>query len=111
MITSQKDIYEYLLANPLNVDVAVGNVEDLNGKDYIFLDFLNDELIGYDDKGAYQSFIQITVCTRDFDNRRILTEYVKDKFNVSVTYEKSLEFEYYLARCNCGLILYEETET
>lgn len=106
MIYTQKDIYDYLVANPLKVDVCVGDVEDLNGKDYIFLDYLNDELISSDDKGVYQSYIQITIATRDFSNRKSLVEYVKDYFNVSITYEKSFEFEYYVARCNCGVLMY-----
>lgn len=105
MIYSQKEIYEYLLANPLNVAVEVGDVEDLNGLDYIFLDFTNDELIGSDDRGCYQSFIQITVATKDFENRKILTRYVKDYLNVSVNYQKSAEFEYYLANCTCGVLM------
>jgi len=107
MIYTQKDIYDYLLANPLKVDVAVGSVEDLNGKDYIFLDYTDENLIGYDDKGAYQTYMQITVATKDFENRKTLVKYVKDYLNVVVAYEKSIDFEYYLARCTCGVLMYE----
>lgn len=107
---NQKQIYDYLLENPLGVNVAVGDVEDLNGEDYIFFDYLEDELIPFDDKGIYQAMIQITVCTKDFENRKILTDYIKAKFNVFVNYEKSIEFEYYLARCNCGLVMFADEE-
>lgn len=102
---TQKDIYELLQKNPLNVDVWVGDLDDLNGKDYIFLDFLNDDLIGSDDSGVYQSFIQITVATKSFDNRATLVQFIKKYFNVSVEYERSTEFQYFLARCQTGVLL------
>ena len=59
MIYTQKEIYDYLLANPLEVDVSVGDVEDLNGKDYIFLDYTSDNLISSDNRGVYQTYLQI----------------------------------------------------
>lgn len=104
---TQKDIYDYLSANPLGVAVHVGDLEDLHGNDYIFLDFLSDDLIGFDNGGIYKTEIQITVVTKDFENRKVLTQYVKDKFNVSVSYETSDEFLYFLARCRTEAILYE----
>lgn len=108
MIYTQKQIYDYLCTNPLNVDVSVGDVKNLNGGDYIFLDFTNDELISSDDKGCYQSYIQITVATKDFENRKTLVKFVKDFLNVTVTYEKAIDFEYFVARCVCGVLLHEE---
>lgn len=106
MIYSQKEIYEYLVNNPLEVEVHIGDLEDMNGRDYIFLDYLNDDIIAFDDNGVYKTSIQITVATRDFDTRKILTDYVKNYFTVSVSYEKSDEFEYYLARCSREVLLY-----
>lgn len=108
MIYTQKMIYDYLLSNPLNVDVSVGDVENLNGGDYIFLDFTNDDLMGSDNRGTYQSYIQITVATRDFRNRKTLVEFIKNYLNVSVTYEKAIDFEYFIARCECGVLMYEK---
>lgn len=108
MIYTQKMIYDYLLSNPLNVDVSVGDVENLNGGDYIFLDFTNDDLMGSDNRGTYQSYIQITVATRDFRNRKTLVEFIKNYLNVTVTYEKAIDFEYFIARCTCGVLMYEE---
>lgn len=105
MIYTQKMIYDYLLANPLKVDVSVGDVEELNGKDYIFLDYTDEQLVSYDDKGAYQTYLQITVATRDFENRKTLVEYVKKYLNVVVAYEKAIDFEYFLARCTCGVLM------
>lgn len=104
---TQKDIYEYLKTNPLNVAVEVGSKEDLNGNDYIFLNFLTDELIGSDDRGIYKTSVQITVATRDFENRSLLVDFIKQKFNVYVTYQISDEFEYYLADCTFEVILNE----
>lgn len=108
MIYTQKMIYDYLLSNPLDVDVSVGDVENLNGGDYIFLDFTNDDLMGSDNRGTYQSYIQITVATRDFRNRKTLVEFIKNYLNVTVTYEKAIDFEYFIARCTCGVLMYEE---
>lgn len=107
MIYTQKMIYDYLLTNPLGIDVSVGDVENLNGGDYIFLDFTNDNLMGSDNRGTYQSYIQITIATRDFRNRKTLVEFVKRYLNVSVTYEKAIDFEYFVARCECGVLMCE----
>lgn len=106
MIYSQKEIYDYLCLNPLNAPVMVGDVEDLNGRDYIFLDFTSSSLIPSDDRGVYKTSLQITVFTYDFENRKILEQYVKDYMNVRVTYDKSDEFEYYLARCEATVLIY-----
>lgn len=107
MIYTQKEIYDYLLANPLGIDVSVGDVKNLNGGDYLFLDYTNDELIGSDNNGCYQSYIQVTIATRDFEDRKTLVKYVKDFLNVSVMYEKAIDFEYFVARCTCGVLMHE----
>lgn len=104
---TQKDIYDYLCNNPLGVEVHIGDLEDMNGKDYIFFDYLNEELISSDDRGCYQTFCQITIATRDFNRRKVLVDYLKNYINVSISYEKSDEFEYYLARCDFGALFYE----
>lgn len=109
MIYTQKDIYDYLCENPLNAHVAVGDVKSMNGEDYILLDYQNDAIIPSDNSGVYQTYLQITVATTDFEKRKTLTDYIKKYFSVSVTYEKSIEFEYYVARCSCGVLLYEDS--
>ena len=85
--------------------MSVGDVNELNGKDYIFLDYTDEELIGSDNRGEYQMYLQITVATRDFDSRKALVEYVKNLLNVTITYEKDFDFEYYIARCTCGVLM------
>ena len=106
MVYTQKQIFDYLVANPLGVEVHVGALEDMNGQDYIFYNPLYDTLLGSDDRGVYRSRLQITVATRDFEDNKTLVNYVKDFFNVSVNYDKSYEFEYYLTRCECGVLMY-----
>lgn len=103
---TQKEIYEYLKGNPLNVEVHIGDLEDLNGKDYIFLNYLNEKIIGSDNKGDYLSFIHMTVCCKDFDNTRLLVRYIKDKFNCAIDYERT-NYGYYLARCVTSGFIYE----
>lgn len=111
MIYTQKQIFDYLSLNPLGVTVCVGDVDNLNSADYIFLDYTNENIIGYDNEGAYQTFIQVTVATRDFDSRKVLVDYVKQYFKVmSIEYEKSFEFEYYLARMTKGIFLKDEDD-
>lgn len=108
MIYTQSDIYNYLVNNPLHVAVDVGDVQDLNGADYIFLDYTGDDLIGSDNKGEYATYIQVTVATRDFENRKILVEYVKNLMNFSIAYEKDIDFEYYVARCTSRILMWHE---
>lgn len=105
---TQKEIYEYLKANPLNVDVHIGDLEDMNGKDYIFLDYLNDINILRDDDAYYQTLIQIQIYTRDFEDRKTLVNYIKQKFLSAPTYSKSDEFEYFVATFTTGLFIYED---
>ena len=102
---TQKDIVDYLKLNPYNTNVNVGSLEDMNGKDYIFVDYLTENLIGSDDKGVYKTSIQLTVATKDFDKRKQLVNYIQNKFNVDVVYEMHDEYEYYLARCTFEGIL------
>lgn len=108
MIYTQREIYEYLCANPLGVIVPIGDVGALNGRDYIFLDYTSENAIPSDNKGDYQTYLQITVATHNFDDRRTLTEYVKQYLPVSITFEKSLEFEYFVARCTCGVLMHPD---
>lgn len=106
MIYTQKEIYDYLCDNPTKAHVAVGDVKAMNGEDYILLDYQSESVIPSDNKGVYQTYLQITVATKNFEDRKLLTDYIKDYFNVSVTYEKSIEFEYFVSRCSCGVLMY-----
>lgn len=103
MIT-QKQLFNYLKANPLNVKVHFGDLEELNGNDYIFVDLITDNLIASDDKGIYKTTIQITIATKDYDDRNTLTKYVKDYINVSCRYDRQNEYQYFLAILECEVI-------
>lgn len=102
---TQKEIYDYLVANPLNIDVHIGDLEDMNGKDYIFLDYMNDVAMLRDNNADYQTLIQISVLTKDFEDRKTLVNYIKEEFLSAPTYSKSDEFEYYQAQFTIGVII------
>ena len=106
---TQKEIYEYLKANPLGTQVHIGDLEDMQGQDYIFLDYLNDIAILSDDTADYQTIIQISVLTKDFEDRKILVNYIKKQFLSSTpTYSRSDEYEYYQAQFTTGIFLMDE---
>lgn len=102
---TQKEIYDYLKANPLGVDVNIGDLEDLNGKDYIFLDYLNDVIIPYDNECCYETNLQISIVTKELETRKALVKYIKDKFIAPCTYSKQLEFGYYQAQMTIGVFI------
>lgn len=104
---TQKEIYEYLLANPLGTQVHIGDLEDMDGQDYIFLDYLNDEPMLRDNEADYQSIIQISVLTKDYEDRKTLVNYIKQKFLIAPEYSKSDEFEYYQAQFTTGVFIHE----
>ena len=105
---TQKEIYEYLLANPLNTAVHIGNLEDMNGEDYIFMDFFQDVPTLRDNSAYYQTIIQISVLTRDFEDMKTLTKYIQSEFLTAPTYSRNETFEYYQAQMNIGVFLFEE---
>ena len=102
---TQKEIYDYLVANPLNIDVHIGDLEDMNGDDYIFLDYMNDVAMLRDNNADYQTLLQISVLTKDFEDRKTLVNYIKQEFLSAPTYSKSDEFEYYQAQFTIGVII------
>lgn len=102
---TQKEIYDYLVANPLNIDVHIGDLEDMNGNDYIFLDYMNDVAMLRDNNADYQTLLQISVLTKDFEDRKTLVNYIKQEFLSAPTYSKSDEFEYYQAQFTIGVII------
>lgn len=108
---TQKEIYDYLKANPLGVEVHIGDLEDMDGKDYIFLDLGNDIALLRDNDADYESIIQISVLTKDYDDRATLVKYIKKQFLSAPTYSKSDEFEYYQAQFDIGVFIYGEEES
>lgn len=103
----QSEIYDYLKANPLGVEVHIGDLEDMQGKDYIFLDYMNESPTLQDNNAYYQSLIQISVLTKDFANRRTLVHYIQDEFLSAPTYSHYDEFDYYQAQFTIGVFIYE----
>ena len=104
---TQKEIYEYLLANPLGTKVHIGDLEDMNGEDYIFLDYNLQTPTLRDNDAYYQTILQISVLTKDFEDRKTLTRYIQQKFLSAPTFSKSDEFEYYQAQFTFGVFIHE----
>lgn len=104
---TQKEIYDYLKANPLGTEVHVGDLEDMDGQDYIFLDYLNEEPMLRDNEADYQMIIQISVLTKDFEDRKVLVNYIKQKFLIAPEYSRSDESEYYQAQFTTGVFIHE----
>lgn len=94
---TQEEIYNYLMANTLGVDVWVGDLYNMNGKDYIFLNYINERNIAYDNAGCYVTSIQIDVYTKNLVNRKILVDYIKGLSQFSITYALSNEGNYFVA--------------
>ena len=104
---TQKEIYDYLVANPLKVAVHMGDLEDMEGQDYIFLDYMSEVPTLRDNDADYQSIIQISVLTKDYEDRKTLVKYIKEKFLSAPSYSKSDEFEYYQAQFTIGVFIHE----
>lgn len=104
---TQKEIYDYLKANPLGTQVHIGDLEDMEGQDYIFLDYMNEEPMLRDNEADYQMIIQISVLTKDFEDRKTLVNYIKQKFLIAPEYSRSDESEYYQAQFTTGVFIHE----
>lgn len=102
---TQKEIYDFLKANPLGTEVHVGDLEDMDGQDYIFLDYMNEEPMLRDNEADYQMIIQISVLTKDFEDRKTLVNYIKQKFLIAPEYSRSDESEYYQAQFTTGVFI------
>lgn len=94
---SQKEICDYLKENPLHCPVHVGDLDNMNGDDYIFLDYLSERHIGFNNKGTYATNIQIAIYTKDFINRKLLMNYVKKFTQFSIEYMGSEDGNYLVA--------------
>lgn len=105
---TQKDIYDYLCANPYGAQVWIGDLYNMNGEDYIFLDYINETIIPSDNAGCYKTSIQIDVYTKDFVKRKQLVDYIKGLSQFSITYMPSNEGNYFLARMTTELFIKNE---
>lgn len=103
---TQKEIYDYLSANPLGIEVRMGAVPDMEGNDYIILDYLNDISILHDNTACYQKLMQITCLTKDYEDRKSLITYIQNKFLTNATYTMSSQSDYYIAQFTIGVFIY-----
>ena len=83
-------------------------LDNENGEDYIFLDYYSDIPKLRDNDADYQTMIEISVLTKDFEDRKILVEYIKQKFLSTPTYSRSDEYEYYQAQFQTGVFIVNE---
>lgn len=104
-VISQKELGNYLANNPLHVAVHVGDLDNMNGKDYIFLDYLYDRLIPFDDNGCYKTSIQISVYVKDFASRKVLVDYIKQLSPFNIDYDSSNEGNYFIANMTAEFFL------
>lgn len=104
-VFTQKELGDFLTGNPLGVAVHVGDLDNMNGKDYIFLDYINETIIPFDNMGDYKTSIQISIYCKDFINRKILVDYVKTLSQFSIEYQGSAEGNYYEAILRTDLFL------
>lgn len=96
-VYSQKELFDYLKANPLNANVHIGDIDNMNGRDYIFLDYLSESPDRFDNDGCYKTSIQISVYVRNFINRKTLVDYIKRLSVFDITYDDSQEGNYFVA--------------
>lgn len=94
---TQKEIFDYLKANPLSAKVWIGDLDNMNGDNYIFVDYLNERQIASDNDGCYATRLQISVYVRDFINRKTLVDYVKKLSQFDIQFEMSNEGNYHCA--------------
>lgn len=104
---TQKEIYDYLLANPLNTAVHIGDLDDMQGRDYIFLDYLNDLPMLRDNGACYQTIIHFSIYTKSYEDRKTLTKYIEDMFLISPSFRRSDDSEYYVADATTGVFINE----
>lgn len=104
---TQKEIYEFLQANPLGVAVHIGDLEDMQGRDYIFFDYFEEVPMLRDNEADYQSVVQISVLTKDYENRKALVDYIKTKFLITPSYSHDEDFDYYQAQFTTGVFIDE----
>lgn len=106
---TQKEIFDYLKANPYGFRVHVGDLDDLNNQDYIFFDYLNETVIAADNDADYVDYVEISIVSTDYDLVRLCAKYVKRFILMPFTYSKAEEHEYYLAQGRAGILIGTES--
>ena len=77
----------------------------MNNNDYIFFDRLNDIGLYANNKGMYQSRIQFTIATKDYDDRDTLVDYLHTKLNIDFDYYTTDGREYFVAQGTSALFM------
>lgn len=103
----QQEMFELLQNNPLNIAVDIGDLEEMDGSDYICFDKLEDTYIGYDDTGIHQTTIRFTVRCKSYDDRDTTIDFLKENFKGDVSYEHDTEQEYFIGRLTTGVFIIE----
>ena len=96
-VFTQKQISDYLALNPYNIPIHVGDLDNMNGRDYIFLDYLNDIMVASDNSGCYKTSIQVSVYTKEFAKRKTLVDYIKGLTQFEISFQGSDEGNYFVA--------------
>lgn len=102
---SQRELFDFLEANPLGTKVHIGSLEDMNNQDYIFFDRITDNGIFADDGACYVTTIQFTIATKGYDDRDSLVDYLHTKLNINFSYSQTEEREYFVAQGQSALLL------
>lgn len=103
---TQAEIKEYLEANPYGFNFHVGDLADLENKDYIFFDYLEERPISADNTSQYVTSVEISIVSKDYDNTRLVAKYVQGLFNIAFSYSNYEEHEYYLAQGDTEIFIY-----
>lgn len=102
---TQKELFDYCKANPLQAKVHVGDLPNMNGDDYIFIDYIDERLISHDNEGIYKTTVQFSVYVKNFVNRKILVDYIKPLSQFSILFESSNEGNYFVAQMTTELFI------
>lgn len=102
---TQRELYDFLEANPLGTKIHIGNLEDMNNEDYIFFDRFADNGIYADDGACYVTTFQFTIATKGYDDRDTLVDYLHSGLNINFSYSTTDEREYYVAQGQSALLI------
>lgn len=94
---TQKELGDYLNNNPLGAVVHFGDLDNMNGENYIFVDYLGERLIPFDNGGDYITSLQVSIYVKDFASRKILVDYVKQLSQFNIEYQGSDEGNYFVS--------------
>ena len=102
---TQKELFDYLKNNSYGIKVHIGDLDNMNGEDYIFLNYLSETNIPFDDDGCYKTTIQIDIYVKDFVKRKPLVDYVKGLSQFDIDYSSSNEGNYFVANMTTDIFI------